>query len=91
MRRMKKVFAWLGALVQNEIHPYYQDTKVVEHIHSLGIVAEGWNLQNGVVVIPGSSNPEHIRENMRLYDFELTAKEMAAIMALNRNEKHDWY
>lgn len=127
MRRMKKIFAWLGALVQNEIHPYYQDTKVVEHIHSLGIVAEGWyplggrgytaellgdetigkiaadhgvspaqvilrwNLQNGVVVIPGSSNPKHIRENMRLYDFELTAKEMAAIMALNRNEKHDWY
>lgn len=50
-----------------------------------------WNLQKGVVVIPGSSNPEHIRENTQLYDFALTEEEMAQINALDRNEKHDWY
>lgn len=50
-----------------------------------------WNLQKGVVVIPGSSNPDHIRENLDLFDFELTDDEMAAINALDRNEKHDWY
>ena len=50
-----------------------------------------WNLQKGVVVIPGSSNPDHIRENTELYDFELTEDEMARIGALDRNEKHDWY
>lgn len=50
-----------------------------------------WNLQKGVVVIPGSSNPEHIQENTELYDFELTEDEMAQINALDRNEKHDWY
>ncbi len=50
-----------------------------------------WNLQKGVVVIPGSSNPEHIRENTQLYDFALTEEEMARINALDRNEKHDWY
>ena len=50
-----------------------------------------WNLQKGVVVIPGSSNPDHIRENTELYDFELTDEEMARINALDRNEKHDWY
>ena len=50
-----------------------------------------WNLQKGVVVIPGSSNPDHIQENTELYDFELTEAEMARINALNRNEKHDWY
>lgn len=50
-----------------------------------------WNLQKGVVVIPGSSNPDHIRENTELYDFELTDAEMARINALDRNEKHDWY
>ena len=27
-------------LVQNEVHPYYQDTEVVEHLHDLGIVVE---------------------------------------------------
>ena len=50
-----------------------------------------WNLQKGVAVIPGSSNPDHIQENTELYDFELTGEEMARINALDRNEKHDWY
>ncbi len=50
-----------------------------------------WNLQKGVVVIPGSSNPDHIRENNELYHFQLTEDEMAQINALDRNEKHDWY
>lgn len=50
-----------------------------------------WNLQKGVIVIPGSSNPEHIRENLELFSFELTAEEMEQINALDRNEKHDWY
>lgn len=50
-----------------------------------------WNLQKGVVVIPGSSNPEHIQENTELYDFELSDEEMKRINGLNRDEKHDWY
>lgn len=50
-----------------------------------------WNLQKGVVVIPGSSNPDHIKENTQLYDFSLTDDEMAQINALDRGEKHDWY
>ncbi len=50
-----------------------------------------WNLQKGVVVIPGSSNPDHIQENTELYDFELIEDEMQQINALDRNEKHDWY
>lgn len=50
-----------------------------------------WNLQKGVVVIPGSSNPDHIKENTELYHFSLTEEEMERINALDRNEKHDWY
>lgn len=50
-----------------------------------------WNLQKSVVVIPGSSNPDHIRENTQLYHFELTEDEMNRINELDRNEKHDWY
>lgn len=114
-------------LVQNEIHPYYQEKEVVKFMHENGIVIEGWyplggrgytaamlgnetigriakahgkspaqiilrwNLQNGVVIIPGSSNPDHQRENISLFDFELSSAEMAEIAALDRNEKHDWY
>lgn len=61
------------------------------HRKSSAQVILRWNLQKGVVVIPGSSNPDHIQENTELYDFELTEAEMAQINALDRNEKHDWY
>ena len=50
-----------------------------------------WDLQRGIVVIPGSSNPDHIRENLDLFGFELTDDEMAKIGDLDRGEKHDWY
>ena len=115
------------ALVQNEIHPYYQEQDVVPFIQSKGIVVQcwyplggrghtsellgnetiaeiasahgvspaqvilRWDLQRGIVVIPGSGNPDHIRENLDLFGFELTAEEMKKIRSLDRNEKHDWY
>ena len=50
-----------------------------------------WDLQRGIVVIPGSANPEHIKENLDLFGFELTDDEMEQIAALDRGEKHDWY
>ncbi|MCM1334270.1 MAG: aldo/keto reductase [Bacteroides sp.] len=61
------------------------------HDRSAAQVILRWDLQKGVVVIPGSSNPEHIKENTELFDFELTDEEMARIDALDRGEKHDWY
>ncbi len=50
-----------------------------------------WDLQRSVVVIPGSGNPEHIKENLDLFGFELSEAEMEAMAALDRGEKHDWY
>ena len=50
-----------------------------------------WDLQRGIVVIPGSGNPEHIKENLDLFGFELTEEEMQKIRELDKNEKHDWY
>ena len=50
-----------------------------------------WDLQRSIVVIPGSSNADHIRENLDLFGFELTDDEMEQIRQLDRNEKHDWY
>ena len=117
----------MPALVQNEIHPYYQERDVVPFIQEKGIVVQcwyplggrgytadllgnetiqsiaqahgvsavqvilRWDLQRGIVVIPGSSNPEHIRENLDLFGFELSDEEMEQIATLDRGEKHDWY
>ena len=50
-----------------------------------------WDLQRNIVVIPGSGNPEHVKENLDLFGFELTEEEMSEINALDRGEKHDWY
>lgn len=115
------------ALVQNEIHPFYQEQDVVPFIRKKGIAVQSWyplggrgwtkailphptiteiaerlgktpaqivlrwHLERGVAVIPGSSDPAHIRENAELFDFSLTNDDMRAIAALDRGEKHDWY
>ncbi|MDO4650858.1 MAG: aldo/keto reductase, partial [Eubacteriales bacterium] len=46
-----------------------------------------WHIQEGNIVIPGSKNPDHIRANFDLFDFELTADELQRIEALNQ-DKH---
>lgn len=112
------------ALVQNEIHPYFQEKDVIKYASGKGIIMEAWyplggranrtrlfedktissiakahnkssaqiilrwHLQSGVVAIPGSSNPNHIKENISIFDFELSDEEMNLINGLERNQKH---
>lgn len=47
-----------------------------------------WHIQNGTAVIPGSTNPEHIKENADVFDFSLTKEEMNRIYALNKNVRY---
>lgn len=106
------------ALVQNEIHPFYQEQDVVPFIQKKGIAVQSWyplggrgwtrailthptitgiaerlgktpaqvvlrwHLERGVAVIPGSSDPAHIRENAELFEFSLTKDDLRAIATL---------
>lgn len=47
-----------------------------------------WHIQDGNIVIPGSKNPDHIRDNFDLFDFALTEEEMADIRALDQNKRY---
>ena len=42
-----------------------------------------WQLQRGVVSLSKSANPERVRQNFDIFDFELTADDMAKIAAIN--------
>ena len=46
-----------------------------------------WHLQNGVSPVIRSWNKKRIKENMRIFDFELTQQEMAAIDGVNINSR----
>lgn len=47
-----------------------------------------WHIQEGFSVVPGSSNPDHIRQNIEVFDFELTDEEMAMIEALDKEKRY---
>jgi diketogulonate reductase-like aldo/keto reductase len=44
-----------------------------------------WHTQVGNIVIPGSKNVDHIRDNINIFDFTLTEEELASINAVNKN------
>ena len=47
-----------------------------------------WHTQMGFITIPGSRNPDHIRDNADIFDFTLTDDEMAEIAKLDGTKKY---
>ena len=47
-----------------------------------------WHTQMGFVVIPGSKNVDHIKDNLDILDFKLTDEEMAEIAKLDKDERY---
>ena len=85
-----KIQAWypLGhgdaALLKEEIF-----TELGEKYHTSNAqIILRWHIQAGNIVIPGSKNPDHIRDNFDLFDFELTDEEMQKIGSLDKNTRY---
>lgn len=66
--------------------PFENETlKAIAEAHgkSIGQVMLRWNVQRGVVIIPKSTHENRIRENLDIWDFELTADDMEKISSLD--------
>lgn len=66
-------------------------TKIAEKYgKNAGQIVLRFELQEGLIILPSSTNPERIAGNIDLFDFELTEEEMNAIRAMDTGKgKHD--
>ena len=66
------------------------DPVVVRIAKALGVhpaqVVLRWHTQRGDIVFPKSVNPQRIRENFEIFDFDLNDEEIEALTALDRGE-----
>ncbi len=46
-----------------------------------------WHLDMGFIVIPGSKNKDHIKDNINIFDFKLSKEDMNEISKLNNNQR----
>jgi len=95
-----------GPLGSPEMNPEYPDLKPLlknetvvhiakKHGKTPSQVLCRWSVQDGVVVIPKSVNPERIKENFHIWDFELSKEDVEALNKLHvvgfRIFKQDWH
>lgn len=102
-RAVKEVLAPVGTVLESwfplcgkaDCHTLFAIPVIAEVATNHGVVPAQavirWQLQSGNICIPGSSNPEHIREDADVFGFSLTPDEMAAIDALDRDERFASY
>ncbi|WP_042349211.1 aldo/keto reductase [Bacillus massiliigorillae] len=67
-------------------HPVLEEIAET-HNKSVAQVILRWDIQNNIITIPKSIKAHRIQENGEIFDFELSANEMARINALNKNER----
>eukprot|EP00536_Pseudo-nitzschia_multiseries_P012972 jgi/Psemu1/320374/estExt_fgenesh1_pm.C_5270002 len=61
-------------------------TVASKHNRPIAQIMLRWGLQTGAAIIPGTGNPRYMRENLSVYEFELSDEEMASIGAVRESE-----
>ncbi|MGB0595753.1 MAG: aldo/keto reductase [Rubripirellula sp.] len=90
-------FSPLGAQSYFELNMAEQSESLLRHelIHKIAEqcdrtaaqVCLRWGVQRGTSIVPKSSNPERLKENLQLFDFALTQEQMDQISSLNVNRR----
>lgn len=57
-----------------------------KHNRSIAQIMLRWALHMNAGVIPGTGNPKHMRENLSIYEFELSPEDIKAIDVLRNDE-----
>lgn len=98
-REMKEHIAQYGTVMESwyplggrgQTQILFDDPTVVSiaeaHDKTSAQIILRWHLQAGNIAIPGSSNPDHILENLSIFDFSLSDEEMEQLTALDKNER----
>lgn len=110
------------AVMQVELHPYYQQNALKDKLKPYGTKLESWyplghgdaglinepiftklakkygksnvqiilrwHIQKGHIVFPKTTNPQHMRDNINIFDFALTDDEMKQIDALDKGVRY---
>ena len=68
-------------------HP---ELAAIAHSHrkSVAQVILRWHLERGIIEIPKSSNPQRMKENSEIFDFELNGEEMERIRRLDTGKRY---
>lgn len=69
----------IGQQIFNELADKYGKTNVQ--------IILRWHIQEGNIIFPKSTNPQHIRDNFNIFDFELTEGEMKQIKELDNGKR----
>ncbi len=63
-------------------------TRLAKKYHKTNVqIILRWHIQEGTIVFPRTMNPVHMKENLDIFDFELTAEEMTEIRALDNGKR----
>ena len=78
----------LGPLAQGAVFGDPQLQALAEQVgRTVSQVVLRWVLQRGDIVFPKSSSPARMRENLEVFDFELSDEQMASITALHNGTR----